>query len=151
MNNFYIQKIVARGTGKADSSINFEPKLNIIQGRSNSGKTCILRCVDFAFGGKKLPFDESFGYTEVEMTLQTPKGEIKITRCFHKNQVNVITEIEDWESGIYDLKRNSKKKKQLPILGDLLLSALDIPVPLELVKSTNFERQKLSFEHFCIC
>ena len=58
MDKFYIQKIVARGSGKTDSSVSFEPGLNIIQGRSNTGKTCIVRGIDFAFGGKKLPFDE---------------------------------------------------------------------------------------------
>lgn len=148
MDKFYIQKIVARGSGKTDSSVSFEPGLNIIQGRSNTGKTCIIRCIDFVFGGKKLPFDESFGYTEVEMTLCTPVGKAILTRQIHKNQVEVISEIDGWESGTYDIKRNPKKKKQLPILGDFLLNSIGIPIPIEIIKNTDFERRKLSFRTF---
>lgn len=41
MSDFYIEKILAKGTGKTDSVIELKNGLNIIQGRSNTGKTCI--------------------------------------------------------------------------------------------------------------
>ena len=41
MRNFYFESVTARGTGKQESTITFTPGLNIIQGRSNTGKTAI--------------------------------------------------------------------------------------------------------------
>ena len=46
MGEFYITKVTARGSGKKDSSVDLRPGLNIIQGRSNTGKTCIIKCID---------------------------------------------------------------------------------------------------------
>ena len=61
MGEFYITKVTAKGSGKQDSSVYLRPGLNIIQGRSNTGKTCIIKCIDFCFGSKTKPFDDSFG------------------------------------------------------------------------------------------
>ena len=58
MNKFYITKVIAKGSGKKDSSVELQPGLNLIQGRSNTGKTCIIKCIDFCFGSKHKPFDE---------------------------------------------------------------------------------------------
>lgn len=116
MGEFYISKITARGSGKKDSVIDLQPGLNIIQGRSNTGKTCIIKCIDFCFGSKAKPFDESLGYDSIEMELHTPKGRVSITRMLGKNKVDVITEVPGFESGTYDLKP-TKKKEPLPILA----------------------------------
>lgn len=55
MGEFYITKVVAKGSGKTDSVIDLRPGLNIIRGRSNTGKTCIIKCIDFCFGSKAKP------------------------------------------------------------------------------------------------
>ena len=65
MSKFYITKVLAKGSGKTDSSVELQPGLNLIQGRSNTGKTCIIKCIDFCFGSKNKPFDESLGYTTI--------------------------------------------------------------------------------------
>ena len=63
MSKFYITKVLAKGSGKTDSFVELQSGLNLIQGRSNTGKTCIIKCIDFCFGGKNKPFDDSLGYT----------------------------------------------------------------------------------------
>lgn len=78
MGEFYITKVVAKGSGKTDSVIDLRPGLNIIRGRSNTGKTCIVKCIDFCFGSKAKPFDESLGYDTIEISLHTGKGDITI-------------------------------------------------------------------------
>ena len=65
MGEFYITKVTARGSGKKDSSVDLRPGLNIIQGRSNTGKTCIIKCIDFCFGSKTKPFDDRHTYKAV--------------------------------------------------------------------------------------
>jgi len=146
--NFYIEKIVAKGSGKEDSVIDLKPGLNIIQGYSNTGKTLIVNCVDYCFGSKNKPFDESLGYSTIEVTVHSDKGDIQISRSFGKNQVQVITTIPGYDNGAYDLKPNPKKKKPLPILNDLLLAAIGIEESHEIIRNKDFERRRLTWRTF---
>lgn len=142
----YFEKITVKGEGKTDSVIEFRQGVNIVQGRSNTGKTAIIRCIDFALGSKKLPIDESFGYNEVELTIATPKGQVIINRLFHKGQVTVTTTIPDAENGVYDLKKTKNNKH--PILSDLLLNTMGIDTPCEVIQNADFKKQKLYIRTF---
>lgn len=146
MSEFYIKKVLAKGSGKTDSFVELKPGLNLIQGRSNTGKTCIIKCIDFCFGGKNKPFDDSLGYTSIELLISSPKGELQITRAFGKNKVDVITDVPGFENGIYDLKKSkSKKKEPAPVLGDLLLASIGIEDEQFIYKNKYFDTQKMSW------
>lgn len=145
MSEFYITKVLARGSGKTDSFVELQPGLNLIQGRSNTGKTCIIKCIDFCFGGKNKPFDDSLGYTTIELSLHTPKGNIQITRSFGKNKVEVVTDVPGYDSCTYDLKFNPKKKEPAPLLGDLLLASIGIEDGQYIYKNKYFDTQKMSW------
>lgn len=108
MSKFYIKKVTAKGSGMTNSSIDLQPDLNIIKGRSNTGKTVIIKCINFCFGSKEKPFDESFGYTTIEISLHTLKGDIDISRGLGKNQVKVATNVPSFSSSTYDLKPSKK-------------------------------------------
>lgn len=79
MSEFYIEKVIAKGSGKEDSVVELKQGLNIIQGRSNTGKSLIIKCIDFCFGSKSIPFDKSLGYDTIALLLHTAKGHITIT------------------------------------------------------------------------
>lgn len=145
MSEFYITKVLARGSGKTDSFVELQPGLNLIQGRSNTGKTCIIKCIDFCFGGKNKPFDDSLGYTTIELSLHTPKGNIQITRSLGKNKVEVVTDVPGYDSCTYDLKFNPKKKESAPLLGDLLLASIGIEDGQYIYKNKYFDTQKMSW------
>lgn len=147
MDGFYIKSVTAKGIGKTDSTVEFRQGLNIIKGRSNTGKTVIIKCIDYCFGSKKVPFDESFGYTTIEMALHTKKGDINISREFGKNQVEVITDIPGFDNGTYDLQPSSKKNP-LPILSDLLLSSIGVENEHKIVKNKNFDTRRLTWRTF---
>lgn len=50
MAGFYIKKVIAeKQPPRADASVSFGKGLTIIQGRSDSGKTCVANCIDFIF------------------------------------------------------------------------------------------------------
>lgn len=147
MSDFYIKSVTAKGSGKTDSTVDLRPGLNIIRGRSNTGKTVIIKCIDFCFGSKAKPFDDSFGYTTIEMKLHTGKGDISISRSIGKNQVDVVTDVPGFNSGKYDLQP-SKKKVPLPILSDLLLASIGIEEPHQIVKNKDFDKRRLTWRSF---
>lgn len=142
----YFEKITVKGEGKTDSIIELKQGVNIIQGRSNTGKTAVIRCIDYALGASKLPIDESFRYNEIEVVISTPKGEITINRVFQKNQVTVSTTIPDAENGLYDLKRSKNNKH--PVLSDLLLSSMGINIPCEIIQNKDFKKRQLTIRTF---
>lgn len=145
MYKFYISKVTARGSGKTDSFVDFSPGLNLVEGRSNTGKTCIIKCIDFCFGSKEKPFDDSLGYTVIELSICTPRGDIQITRTFGKNKVDVITSVPGFENGIYDLKYNSKKKEPNPVLSDLLFASIGIEDTQFIYKNKHYDTQRMSW------
>lgn len=147
MSNFYIKSVTAKGDGKIDSSVEFGPGLNIIKGRSNTGKTLIIDCIDFCFGSKEIPLDDSLGYSTIELAIHTDNGDITITRKFGKNQVDVTTNIPGFDSGLYSLKP-SKRKTPLPVLSDLLLAAIGINDEHQIVKNKEFQKQRLTWRSF---
>ena len=147
MSDFYIMRVTAKGNGKSDSIIDFHPGLNIIQGRSNTGKTCVIKCIDFCFGSKAKPFDECLGYDTIELSIHTGKGDISITRTFGKNQVDVVTNVPGFENGKYDLNPTNKKEP-LPILSDLLLNSIGIEGEHFVIKNKNFEKKRLTWRTF---
>lgn len=61
MINFYIKSITATGKGKTDSAIEFIDGVNIIRGDSDTGKSKIIKSMQYAFGqirciGNTVPF-----------------------------------------------------------------------------------------------
>ena len=102
MAGFYIKKVIAKSAAKGDASVSFGKGLTIIQGRSDSGKTCVANCIDFIFGGSvDKPFKESAKYDGVTMIVASndKKGEISLRRDVGKNQVDVSSTIEGIDSG----------------------------------------------------
>lgn len=149
MAGIYFSRVTARGIGKRDSFVDFTPGLNIICGHSNTGKTAVARCIDFALGKMgDFPIDETFGYDQVELLVQAAEGTISITRNFHKDQVDVVTNIPGTYSGKYNLKYSQSKKTGLPVLSDLLLNAMGIRTPCEIIKNIDFKRTPLTLRTF---
>ena len=149
MAGIYFSRVTARGKGKRDSFVDFTPGLNIICGRSNTGKTAIARCIDFALGKMgEPPIDEPLGYDQVELLVQAAAGTIGITRNFGKNQVDVKTNIPGVYSGKYNLNHSQSKITALPVLSDLLLNVMGIPTPCMVIKNIDFKRAPLTLRTF---
>lgn len=56
MSRFYITQIAASGEKVEYSAVNFKDGINFIVGPSNTGKSYVIGCIDFMFGGKEVPF-----------------------------------------------------------------------------------------------
>ena len=100
MAGFYIKKVIAKSAAKGDASVTFGKGLTIIQGRSDSGKTCVANCIDFIFGGSVTkPFKDTAGYDGVTMIVASndSDGEVTFNCTVGKNQVEVSSNVEGIE------------------------------------------------------
>ena len=84
-----------------DASVSFGKGLTIIQGRSDSGKTCVANCIDFIFGGSvDKPFKETAKYDGVTMIVGSNDrdGEVTLHRNVGKHQPEANSTINGIDS-----------------------------------------------------
>jgi hypothetical protein len=145
---FYIKKVIANSVEKGDASVTFGTGLNIIQGRSDSGKTCVANCIDFIYGGSvSKPFKDSAKYDGVTMIVASndKPGEITLRRTVGKNQVDVTSTISGIDSGTYDI--NYRKNAKNPPLNDVWLRLIGIEPEVMIVTNARFETKRLTWKN----
>ena len=148
MAGFYIKKVIAKSVAKGDASVTFGKGLTIIQGRSDSGKTCVANCIDFIFGGSvDKPFKETAKYDGVSMIVASNdnKGEVTLHRTVGKNQVEVSSNIDGIESGTYDV--NYRKGAKNPPLNEVWLKLIGIEQETMIVTNARFEKKRLTWRN----
>ena len=127
MRRFHISKIEASGEKVEFSSISFEDGVNFIVGPSNTGKSYVIGCIDFMFGGKEVPFSiADTGYDTVSMTLKSNDGHVltatrKIvegeTGDKGSNIVSVSTSLPDIKAVEFKISNNEYSDLLLSLLG----------------------------------
>lgn len=148
MSGFYIKKVIAKSAVKGDASVTFGKGLTIIQGRSDSGKTCVANCIDFIFGGSvDKPFKETAKYDGVSMIVASNDndGEVTLHRTVGKNQVEVSSNIEGIASGTYDV--NYRKGAKNPSLNEVWLKLIGIEQETMIVANARFEKKRLTWRN----
>ena len=148
MAGFYIKKVIAKSAAKGDASVSFGKGLTIIQGRSDSGKTCVANCIDFIFGGSvDKPFKETAKYDGVTMIVGSNDrdGEVTLHRNVGKNQVEVISTIDGIDSGTYDV--NYRKGAKNPPLNEVWLKLIGIEQETMIVTNARFEKKRLTWRN----
>ena len=144
MHSFIIERLRVSGAERIDGIINFSDGLNIIQGRSNTGKTWILKCIYYLFSSDTRPFSPLTGYTDIEGTFLTKRyGKIIMTRKLGAEVVTVTAESEEVEDGEYDT--NYKRKTSTKYLNDLWLRILGLDETIEVPKNAHYARERLSW------
>lgn len=143
MQNFMIERLRVSGTGKVDGVISFSDGLNIILGRSNTGKTWILKCIYYLFSSDTRPFSPMTGYTDIEGVFLTKRyGRITISRKLDKEKVMVIAESAEVEDGEYD---TNYKKTGARYLNDLWLRIIGLDETIEVPKNARYARERMSW------
>lgn len=120
MSKFYIKKLTAYGENKQPSSIEFSPYLTIICGASNTGKTYIFKCIKYVLGTDKLEIKDSLGYSRFSMVLDVDNKEITFSREMNSTDIEVISNFEKIENGIYSTdyeKENNMNSVYLRLFG----------------------------------
>jgi len=142
---FYITKVTATGIGKTPAIVTFDEGLNIICGVSDSGKTCVLKCIQFAMGVIKKPFEQKqTGYDCVSLDIMTLAGPLHISRKLGKNIVNVVTESDSIDGGDYDIEYKKDGNKR-PVLNELWLKLIGINKLPMIISNQDFARQRLKW------
>jgi hypothetical protein len=175
MADFYISHVIATSRDGRESVVDFNRGLNIVYGQPNTGKSMIFRCINFLFGtaGEKgdkthgSPFsEENTGYNAVRMIVKVPKGitvvetdangnkktvtrifeqEVSLRREIGAKTISVVTEIEGIESGIYDVKKGTKKNGY-KVINDVWLALLGVDGEPEIFSLQDFsKKQKFSW------
>lgn len=144
MQNFMIERLRVSGDGKADGIVNFTDGLNIIQGRSNTGKTWILKCIYYLFSSDTRPYSPLTSYTDIEGTFLTKRfGRIIISRKLDEKFVTVAAESDKVEDGEY--ATNYEKKTSLRYLNDLWLRIIGLNETIEIPKTARYARERMSW------
>jgi hypothetical protein len=75
---FILSELALSGPGKPDARISLKPGLNVVAGPSDTGKTYIFQCLDYAMGGTDppKPIPEAEGYDMVRLSLEARAGGI---------------------------------------------------------------------------
>ena len=145
MKTCMIKKLRVFGTGKIDGVVEFTNGLNIIQGRSNTGKTWIVRCINYLFGSDKKPYTAATGYTDIEGIFVTERyGEITMTRKLDDQIVTIVSDNEAVENGEYS---TDYRKKNVRYLNDLWLRILGLDETIEVPKNAYYSRERMSWRN----
>ena len=144
--SFYIQKIIVTGLEKTDSVIELSNGLNIIYGPSNTGKTYIVKCIDYMFGSDKEPIDISMGYQHIEIIVKTMNGILKMKRKIGENKIQVDSTDPNISSGKYSTKASQKNYDKT--INSVWLSLIGINEMHLVIKNENYNKQILSWRTF---
>jgi hypothetical protein len=100
-NHFYIKKLIVTGDKKEPSIVEFAGGFNIVCGSSDTGKSYIIECIDYIFGGSAIPIDGNTDYDTVKMIVETGLGTVTAERVFDTNKLKVFSTDPRVESGDY--------------------------------------------------
>lgn len=145
MADFYIKKLVVKGVGKKDAVAEFGRGLTIISGPSNTGKTTILRCIDYIFGSDNLPFAGATGYDTIMLFVSTEDGSIQFTRKLESNKIDVVSSDDRIESGTYKARNATKTMESI---SKVWLALIGIEDDHDIIANENFRPQHLTWRTF---
>lgn len=140
---FYIKKVGLVGE-LGDSSLDLSTGLNVVVGSSNTGKSIIVECIDYALGDKDYNI-ELPGYDSVYVVLCHEGGDIKITRRLGVTNVEIESSNQLVPSGTYPIKKKGGKKKNEPFLDDFLLTLNDVKPRQDIIISKDWGKQNFTF------
>lgn len=114
MNRIVLKELILSGKDKSDAILSFKKGLNVIAGDSDTGKTFILQCIDYALGARNEPkaIDEANGYAKITLLFSIGGDSFKIERrigdnnvAFSKNDVEKIISCKHKKDSVDNLSR----------------------------------------------
>ena len=144
--SFYIEKIIVTGSGKTDSIIELSNGVNIIYGPSNTGKTYIVKCIDYMFGSEREPIDISTGYQYIKIIVRTQCGTITMSRKIGENKIEVSSNDNNDPSGKYATKASRTNYDKT--INSVWLSLIGINDLHLVISNENYKKQILSWRTF---
>lgn len=139
-----LKSLEVSGPNKTTSSIEFGEKVTIIAGPSDSGKTCIFKCINYVLGAsnkdENIPLDEQDGYDTIKLEMLVDDGTLILERKVNGKSVTVTSTSQKISSGEYLISPTKKNPKST---NDLFLNILGLDNNIKLPK--NNKGQPASF------
>lgn len=140
---FYLKKFVLTTEKGEKASLDLMPGLNIIHGPSNTGKSLIVDCVDFMYGGSPDKLIENpIKFKNVTLILDVDGMPLTLSRDINSNDILVSGNIEDIENGTYKASRSKKSIYQF------WLRLMGITDDVYIVGKTDMSPQQLGVRTF---
>lgn len=139
MKKYFIKQLILKGENKPTSTIEFSDKLTIITGPSNTGKSYILKIIDFVLGKGDLQIANDVGYTDFTLVLSLDNKDISLSRNIKSEVVVVDSDSPVAESGEYNIKIEAENS-----LNNLLLCLLGIYDVPKVPSNIRYEMRRLS-------
>ena len=144
--SFYIERIIVTGSGKTDSIIELSNGVNIIYGPSNTGKTYIVKCIDYMFGSEREPIDISTGYQYIKIIVRTQCGTITMSRKIGENKIEVSSNDNNVLPGKHATKASRTNYDKT--INSVWLSLIGINDLHLVISNENYKKQILSWRTF---
>lgn len=144
--SFYIEKLIVTGSGKTDSIIELSNGVNIIYGPSNTGKTYIVKCIDYMFGSEREPIDISSSYQYIKIIVRTQCGTITMSRKIGESKIEVNSNDKNVPSGKYATKASRTNYDKT--INSVWLSLIGVNDLHLVISNENYKKQILSWRTF---
>ncbi|MBB6118549.1 hypothetical protein [Nocardiopsis algeriensis] len=122
MNSLQLVHLTYAGPGKPSAQIVFGPELTTIYGASDTGKTFIVRSIEYMLGGAKLEMvPETEGYTQILLGLLLPDGSPLTlvrrpgTNSTHLHREDIRSLIQRPPDAIVNSVHNARSKNSLSV------------------------------------
>lgn len=143
INSFYIKSIKSVSNDGIESKIDFIDGFNLVHGPSNTGKTLILKSIDYLFGLKTIEGLTNQKYIEMEIDCKPGIVQLKRNIKGKTSKVQVISTVRNIESGEYSTGRAKRS------LSDLLLKLIGIEdLSIKIIRNEKFETHNLTWRTF---
>lgn len=135
MSGFYISKIIAFRNGHSESSIQLKDGLNIIYGPSNTGKSLLLKYIDFIFASEETP-ESTIDVDKIIIEIRSrEKGSAELSRTFNEKKIYINnSSIENIQNGEYKLKGEDS-------INDIFLRLIGIDSVLKIFAKQDYTKQ----------
>lgn len=133
--SFFFRRLTFTGTTVEPSFIEFKPGINIVYAPSDTGKSYILKFIDFIFGSENISTDPTSGYDTVTAEVIYNSKPVYFTRVIGQNRINVNTSVEGIKTGEINLRD----------AGDIFLYMTGIRDSHKIISNVNFTKQQLTW------
>jgi hypothetical protein len=145
-----IQMLRVSGAGKSPAELDFGPALTLITGMSDTGKTHVLECIDYALASGAAPRElpESVGYDRIALELEKDGATYVIGRSLTDpdNATIFSGALSEWD-GVDGkaVKVHVSPQNPLETLSGWLLALSNFDVAAPVVRNQKGQTQSLSF------
>ncbi len=144
---YYIKNIKLLSGTNTESVLELDEGVNIVYGPSNTGKSLILDCIDFMFGGEaKRLYKPALKLQQVSMTICADGNDVTLSRkLFNEKKKNgkdiVVSGAKDITNGIY---RAGAATKKYPSINTFWLHMMGIDDAVEIIAKMDYTPNNLT-------